>query len=117
MGKQYEDLISQAYSAFNIRDIDGVLLTLDPNVQWANGWEGGYVKGHDEVRKYWTRQWKEIDPNVKPVGFKERQDEQIEVQVHQIVKDLQGKVILNGMVKHIYTIKDGLIQNMDIEKA
>ncbi len=50
MRKQYEDLISQAYSAFNLRDIDKVLLTLDPNVQWANGWEGGYVKGHDELR-------------------------------------------------------------------
>ncbi len=51
MRKQYEELISHAYSAFNLRDIDKVLLTLDPNVQWANGWEGGYVKGHNELRR------------------------------------------------------------------
>ncbi len=50
MRKQSEDLINQAYAAFNSRDIDKVLSTLDPDVQWANGWEGGYVKGHDELQ-------------------------------------------------------------------
>jgi hypothetical protein len=72
--------------------------------------------GHDGVRSYWTRQWKELDPSVEPVSFEERQDGQIEVEVHQVVKDLQGKVLFDGIVKHIYTIKDGLMQHMDIEK-
>jgi hypothetical protein len=112
----YQDLLRNAYAAFNARNIEGVLLTLHPNVSWANGWEGGYVSGRDGVRNYWTRQWKELDPNVEPVGFKEREDGKIEVDVRQIVKDLQGNILFEGKVKHIYTIKDGLIQKMDIEK-
>jgi hypothetical protein len=46
----------------------------------------------------------------------ERQDGQIEVVVHQIAKDLQGNVLFDGMVRHIYTIENGLIQNMEVEK-
>ncbi len=54
-------MFERLYERFNARDIDGVLAHLASDVDWPNGWEGGYVKGHDEVRDYWTRQWAEID--------------------------------------------------------
>ena len=116
MEQKYDDKIRYIYKRFNARDIDSIMVHLDKNVHWPNGWEGGYVHGHEEVRNYWTRQWKELDPSVEPVSFEERQDGRIEVEVHQIVKDLQGNVLFDGIVKHLYTIKDGLIRNMDIEK-
>ena len=117
MTTPYQDLIQKAYAAFNRRDIDSVFTTFHPEVHWSNGWEGGYVNGHDEVRSYWTRQWKEIDPNVEPTRFTEREDGTLEVEVHQTAKDLQGNLLFDGMVKHIYTFKDGLIKSMDIEKV
>lgn len=116
MISQYQHLISKAYAAFNARNIDAVLEIMDAEVHWPKGWEGGYVQGHDEVKNYWIRQWKELDPNVEPIAFKEKQDGQIEVEVHQIAKDLNGNVLVDGIVKHIYTIKNGLIKNMEIEK-
>jgi ketosteroid isomerase-like protein len=79
----YHDIIEQAYKAFNARDIDTVLSKMHADVLWPNGWEGGYVQGHKEVRDYWTRQWKELNPKVEPVSFKERQDGEIEVQVQK----------------------------------
>ena len=112
---KYQDLIRKAYTAFNARDIDGALSTMLPNVKWPNGWEGGYVNGHDEIRKYWTRQWKEINPNVEPVGFYELENGNLVVEVQQKVKDLEGKSIFDGMVKHIYSFEDSLIKTMDIE--
>src|SRR5437868_15118688 len=114
---QYQDLIKKAYNAFNERKIDEALSTMQPNVQWSKAWEGGYISGHDEIKQYWTRQWKEINPNVEPTGFNERQNGSVEVAVHQKVKDLQGKTVFDGMVKHIYTFEDGLIKTMDIELA
>jgi hypothetical protein len=116
MSLHYQDLITKAYSDFNARDIDSVLSALHPDVRWSNGWEGGYVNGHEEVRNYWTRQWKELDPVVVPTGFKEREGGQIEVTVHQTVKDLLGNLLFDGTVKHIYMFMDGLIKNMEIEK-
>jgi hypothetical protein len=31
--------------------------------------EGGFVRGHDGVRSYWTRQWQVLDPTVEPLVF------------------------------------------------
>jgi hypothetical protein len=115
MKKRNQDLIKKAYTAFNTRDIDTALSTMHPDVQWPKAFEGGYVNGHDEIRNYWTKQWTEIDPNVQPVGFNERQDGTLEISVHQKVSDLEGNIIFDGIVKHIYTLQDGLLQRMDIE--
>ena len=115
MPNQYNNLIKKAYSAFNDRNIEDALSTMQPNVQWSKAWEGGYISGHDEIRQYWTRQWKEINPNVEPVEFTERPNGSLEVEVHQKVKDLQGNSVFDGTVMHIYTFEDGLIKTMDIE--
>jgi len=56
MTQEQEDVIKRAYAAFNERNIDTVLSLMHPDVHWPNGWEGGYVTGHKQVREYWTRQ-------------------------------------------------------------
>jgi hypothetical protein len=113
--KKIQDLIKKAYAAFNARDIDTALSIMHPDVQWPKAFEGGYASGHHEIREYWTKQWKEINPNVEPIGFTERQNGTLEISVHQRVKDLQDNVIFDGTVKHIYTLEEGLIRRMDIE--
>ena len=115
MDKQIKDLIKKAYSAFNARDIDMALSTMHADIQWPKAFEGGYVSGKAEIRKYWTRQWTEINPTVQPVSLNERPDGSLEITVHQIVKDLGGNVMFDGTVKHIYTLQDGLLRRMDIE--
>lgn len=115
MKKENQELIKKAYAAFNARDIDTALSTMHSNVQWPKAFEGGYAQGHNEIREYWTRQWKEINPRVEPVGFNERPDGSLEIVVHQLVKDLSDNVLFDGMVKHIYSLRDGLLQQMDIE--
>lgn len=115
MASQYEDLINKAYAGFNDRNIDSALSTMHPDVEWPKAFEGGYVKGHDAIREYWTRQWTEINPIVKPLRMVEFQDGRLEIAVQQTVKDLEDNVIFDGIVKHIYTLEDGLLRKMDIE--
>ncbi|GEO09243.1 nuclear transport factor 2 family protein [Segetibacter aerophilus] len=115
MEKQIQDLIYKAYSAFNSRDIDTALSTMHSNIQWPKAFEGGYVTGHNGIREYWTRQWKEINPTVEPVELNERQDGTLEITVHQIVKDLQDNLMFDGTVRHLYTLEDSLLKRMDIE--
>lgn len=118
MNTNRQHLISQAYEAFNSRNIDAVLSLMSTDVHWPNGWEDGYVQGHDEVRDYWTRQWKEVDPIVKPTSFKEKEDGQIEVTVHQVVKDLSGQTLFDGTVLHTYAFdEDEKIKGMEISEA
>jgi ketosteroid isomerase-like protein len=110
------ELLKRAYTAFNARDLEEALTTMSPDVVWPNGMEGGVVHGHDGVRAYWTRQWGMINPRVDPVDFKQDESGLIAVSVHQVVRDLSGGVLLDRMVEHVYTLKDGLIQSMDIRE-
>jgi hypothetical protein len=110
------ELIRRAYSAFNARDVDGALATMKPDVEWPNGMEGGTVHGHAGVRTYWTRQWGMIDPHVDPVKFERDEAGRVVVGVHQVVRDLAGKVLLDRMVEHVYTIDGGLIRGMEIRE-
>lgn len=110
------ELLNKAYAAFNARDIDGALSTMKPDVAWPNGMEGGVVHGHEGVRDYWTRQWGMINPHVEPKTFTPDSDGRIVVGVHQVVRELSGKILMDRMVEHVYTLKDGLIQTMDIRE-
>jgi hypothetical protein len=104
------------YAAFNARDIESVLAALHPDVDWANGMNGGRVHGVSNVRDYWTRQFGLIDPRVDPVGFETDAAGRTVVRVHQVVRNPAGAVISDGTVEHIYVIEDGLIRRMDIRK-
>jgi hypothetical protein len=107
-------LITTAYAAFNSRDIDTALTTMRPDVRWPKAFEGDFVTGHDEIREYWTRQWGEINPKVDLLNITELPDGRLNVQVHQVVKALDGTVLFDGTVTHLYTLTDGLIQAMEI---
>ncbi len=110
------ELLRRAYREFNARNIDGALATMRSDVIWPNGMEGGTVHGHDGVRAYWTRQWGMLDPHVEPKTFETDSAGRVVVGVHQVVRDLSGKTLLDRMVEHVYTIGDGLIQSMDIRE-
>ena len=114
MEQLYENIIQKAYDAFNARDIDAVLSLMEKDVHWPNGWEGGYVNGHDEVREYWTRQWKEVVPRVTPLAMQKTNDGKIDVEVRQLVKNLQGAVVFDGILHHIYTFNNAKIKSMEI---
>ena len=111
----YQKTISQLYQDFNDRDVDSVLAQVHTHVTWPNGWEGGYVHGHEEVRAYWLRQWQEINPKVVPVSFEFRPDGKIAVGVHQLVKDLDGQILSDSQVTHVYTFEEEKVIKMVIE--
>jgi hypothetical protein len=107
-------LIEQAYSAFNKRDIDGALALMTQDVSWPKASEGGKVVGKEEIRAYWTRQWREFDPHVEPLAITEEDGGKIRVRVHQLVKSLQGDTLSDSEVLHVFTVKTGLIAAMDL---
>jgi hypothetical protein len=112
-----QTLIAQAYSAFNDRNIDGALALMTDDVSWPKASEGGRVVGKEEIRAYWTRQWREFDPHVEPIEVIDREEGKAEVRVHQLVKSLGGDVLSDSEVWHVYAIVDGLIERMDIKEA
>ena len=110
-------LIANAYSAFNRRDIDAALALMTASIHWPKASEGGHAIGKEEIRAYWTRQWAAFDPHVEPLEMIEDTRRQTHVRVHQLVKSLEGDLLSDSEVWHIYTITNGLIDRMDLRDS
>jgi len=104
------ELLRAAYAAFNARDIDAALALMTPDVAWPRAFKAGFVRGHEEVRAYWS----EIDPHVEPMAFHSEGAEHILVDVHQVVRDLAGAVLADQHLGHRFTLAHGLIQAMEV---
>ncbi len=109
-----KDFITHIYSAFNRRDVDAVLACMSENVSWPKASEGGRVVGKQEIRNYWSRQWREFDAQVEPVEVFDDGAGKTHVRVHQLVKSLSGEVLSDSEVLHVYSITNGLIERMDL---
>ena len=108
------ETLRQAYRDFNARNIDAVISQMRPDVEWANGMEGGYVHGKEAVRAYWTRQFTTLNPHVQPVSIEPGEGGKWTVEVHQVVHNIEGNLVLDTIVYHTYQFRDGLITRMDI---
>ncbi len=114
--REVEALLRRTYAAFNARDVDAVLAVLHPDVDWPNAWEGGRLHGRAAVRDYWARQFEAIDARVEPRGFALSPDGRVVVDVHQVVRDRGGAVVAERMVQHVYRLRDGLVDEMEVRE-
>jgi ketosteroid isomerase-like protein len=108
------DVLMELYRAFNDRDIDAALEHLAPEVDWPNGMTGGRVHGRDAVRRYWQKQWSEIDPRVEPLEITEDEAGRAHVRVDQLVRSLDGKILQNRQIEHVYEFAGPFISRMTI---
>ena len=111
-----DERLRALYEAFNARDVDTCLAAMTPDVDWANGWEGGRVVGREAVRDYWRRQWAEIDSTAEPTAVSERPDGSVEVAVHLLARDKEGQVLTEGEALHVYEFSGELVRRMTIEE-
>lgn len=109
-----EQIIQTIYELFNSRKIDGVFSYLTDDVAWANGMEGTHVHGKQAIREYWTHQWSVINPHVTPLKITKASDGSILVDVHQVVKDLNGAIVLDEEIVHCFRMNSGRIVRFDI---
>ncbi len=109
-------LLKKAYYALNTRDIDAALATMHPDVIWDNGIDCGCVKGHNEFREYWAKQWEMVDTDVEPVSINYDKCGKVTANVHQVIRDLKENIIKDEIVLHICLVEDNLIKHMQVEK-
>ena len=112
-----EQQLRRLYAAFNSRDVGSLLAATTEDVDWPNAWEGGRLRGRREVEDYWRRQWAQIDPTVEPLSISARADGRLAVNVRQVVRDLEGNVLSEGDVTHVYEMRGGLVARMTVEPS
>jgi len=55
-----------------------------------------------------------VDPHVEPVAFERGPEGEVVVEVHQVVRDLNGNLLADKMVGHVFRIENHLIRRFDI---
>lgn len=106
--------LQNLYDAFNRREIETVLSMMAEHVKWANGMEGGFVYGRENVREYWRNQFELINPQLEPLKFETDKENCSVVTVRQIVRDLKDNLLLDKTVEQIFTFENGLIKTFEI---
>ena len=103
----------ELYKNFNDRKIDLVITNMTDNVKWANGMEGGYVYGREAVKNYWTRQFTMVSSKVTPLKI-ETENESIKIKVHQVVHDLNGNLLADEFVYHLFHLQGNKIAVFEV---
>jgi len=116
MEKEVRQLLSQLYPDFNDRNIEKIMPHFAVNTDWPNGMTGGREIGHQAIREYWTDQWSVINSQVTPISYRVVGD-QIILEVHQLVKDMEGETLSDSVVYHTYLFVNGKIVKMDISDS
>jgi hypothetical protein len=108
-----EHLLRQAYEAFNAKDVEALLAVMADDVDWPNMLEGTRLVGHDAVREYWLGQFRTTDPRLEITRVDEEGDAMV-LSVHQSICDLEGTVLREADVEHVYTFRQGKVARMDV---
>lgn len=108
-----ENFFHELYQNFDDRRIDSVISKMTEDVKWANGMDGGFVYGHEGVREYWTRQFTMISSNVTPLKISE-ENGVVTIKVHQVVHDLEDKLLADEIVLHYFHFRNNKIAEFDI---
>lgn len=109
-----QQFLKNLYEAFNKGELETIISVMHPDVKWANGVEGGFVYGRDAVREYWTNQYKVIQVQLEILKFETDEHNRNVVTTHQIVRDLQGNLLVDTTIQQIFTIENGLISLYEI---
>ncbi|MCA1626259.1 MAG: nuclear transport factor 2 family protein [Acidobacteria bacterium] len=109
-----QQFLQNLYEAFNKREIETIISLMHPDVKWANGMEGGFVYGRDAVREYWRKQFEIIQGQLEPLEYETDENNRNIVTVHLVVRDLEGNLLLEKTVQHIFTIENDLISLFEI---
>jgi hypothetical protein len=58
-----------------------------------------------------------INPHVEPVAFAHGHEGEVVVEVHQVVRDLNGNLLADKMVGHLFRMENCLIKRFDVRSV
>ena len=114
MNEARREVLMDMYRAFNARDAEAATSRMAPDVDWPNVTTGGREHGPSAVRRYWEKQWREIDPRVEPLKIDFDDAGDAHVRVHQLVRGLDGTILEDKKIEHVYSFEGPFIKTMTI---
>jgi len=110
-------LLKRLYEAFNRKDLDVLLASAHPEIDWPDFVSGGRIKGREALREYWTHQFGLVDPDATPIEFRELPDGRIWVKLHYLIRAVGGGIWADEIRTNTVRFRDGLVDRMDWDEA
>ncbi|QLC24863.1 nuclear transport factor 2 family protein [Parasphingopyxis algicola] len=117
MRNRKEQIIRDAYDAFNSRDADTLIGYVTEDVNWPDGTTSDPDKrlhGRDALREYWQKQWDVTVTRDTPTEVTELPDGRVMVRLDQVVRDLKGEEVSKGSFEYFFEMRGDLISRLDI---
>lgn len=112
--RAHESVVRRAYAAFNSRAIEAAVDLMDPEVDWPNVQQGGFLHGREQVRKHWREQFDHADPRIDISEIREKSDGSVEARIRQVVCKRDGTKMSDDQQVHLFTIVNNRIKRMDV---
>jgi len=110
---EFEKLLRDMFAAFSAKDIETALKPLRSDVDWPIELGKVRIHGRDAVREYWNDVWLGMNADLEPIRFTMETDKRVVVESRQRIYDDTGRVLVDHLVRFIFTFRDGLISRMD----
>jgi hypothetical protein len=104
------------YRAFNDRDVDAALVHIAPGVDWQDE-SGGRIGGREALAAHWRAWWRQADPRIEPLDIEPGEGGTVVARVEQFVRTLDGKVLEDRDLAHVFTFEGPFVSRMDIAAA
>lgn len=114
-GSADHELIGRMYDAYNGRDLEALIALVSPDVNWPD--DDNRLHGRAAVGDYWSRQWARIRTHDEVLGLADLGPGRTAVRISQVVRDLNGAIVSTGAFLHIFELRDGLVERMDVRKT
>lgn len=108
-------LLAPFYDAYNRRDIVALSPMMTPDVDWPDQSEGGRLTGPAALAAYWARNDLSIQVELAPYAYSLSPDGRLIADLVFSIHNRRGQLWSETTVRHLFTLRDGLIARMDIE--
>jgi hypothetical protein len=96
MRRTDEEIVREAYTAFNDRDIERAVALMDPGVEWRDVFAS-------------------VEARIELGDLERRPDRSIAADVRQVVTGPDGQTTSDDHLVHVFRIDGELITRMDVE--
>jgi len=108
------DLVVRLHEAISRRDADTAALLFHPQGRFRNYLDGGEVIGRDGVRAFYRKLFETLAPDVDLLSVRILADGSVQAELQVSVHDRSGRLWSDSRVTATYTIREGLIQSVEL---
>lgn len=110
------DLIAGYYDAIERRDLEAILAITHPRVRFQNYLDGGEIQGLAAARDFYRRLL-DFAPQLDLIATETLPDGRVRAEFQSSVHSPSGHLWSDTRQEAIYTLRDGLIQSMELLSA